>query len=281
MYSDISFMQKVYDAKKGGIMYKIVFCDIDGTLLNSKIVVTPKTRECVLALNEKGKRFVIASGRSPSGIYPIMQKNGFCFPMVTCSGALILDENRKTVYENGIDISTVRRLIDYIESERMKTTWCIYTGDDWYVKDKSDPKVIREEEIIESYAFEGTVDSIGAATVHKLLCICDPGGSAEVEEKISAAFPEVNAVRSSDILVEIMNRGVNKAESVKLYCDHLGISPEEAIAIGDNYNDIEMLEAVGLGVVMGNAPEEIKRRFSFITDDFDHDGVAVALERLI
>ena len=261
-------------------MYKIVFCDIDGTLLNSKLVVTPKTRESVLSLRGRGVKFVIASGRSPSGIYPIMQKNGFRFPMVTCSGALILDENRKTVYENGIDISTVRRLIGFIESERLSATWCIYTGDDWYVKDKSDPKVIREERIIESYAFEGSVDSVGGATVHKLLCICDPGGSAEVERRISASFPEVNAVRSSDILVEIMNRGVNKAESVKLFCSHLGIAPEEAIAIGDNYNDIEMLKAVGLGVVMGNAPEEIKRRFSFITDDFDHDGVASALKKL-
>lgn len=261
-------------------MYKIVFCDIDGTLLNSKLVVTPKTRESVLSLREKGVRFVIASGRSPSGIYPIMDKNGFCFPMITCSGALVLDEDRKAVYENGIDISTVRRLINFIESEHLDTTWCVYTGDDWFVKDKSDPRVIREEQIIESYALEGTTDDVGDATVHKMLCICGPGGSAEVEKKISESFPEVNAVRSSDILVEIMNRGVNKAESVKLYCAYLGIDPSDAVAVGDNYNDIEMLEAVGLGVVMGNAPDEIKNRFSFITDDFDHDGVASAIERL-
>ena len=85
-------------------------------------------------------------------------------------------------------------------------------------------------------------------------------------------FPEVNVVKSSDILLEIMKKDVNKAESVKRYCEYLSIDIHDAVAFGDNYNDLEMLEQVGLGVLMGNAPEELKNRFKHITEENDHDG---------
>ena len=87
-------------------------------------------------------------------------------------------------------------------------------------------------------------------------------------------------VKSSDILLEIMAKGISKAEAVKRFCAHLGISPDETIAFGDNFNDVEMLEAVGRSYVMGNAPEEILDRFPYHTADNDHDGIADVLEQI-
>ena len=101
----------------------------------------------------------------------------------------------------------------------------------------------------------------------------------QAKEEVKNAFPEVEVVKSSDILLEIMAKGISKAEAVKHFCEHLGISPEDTIAFGDNFNDAEMLEAVGRGYVMGNAPEEILNRFPYHTADNDHDGIADILEQ--
>ena len=94
------------------------------------------------------------------------------------------------------------------------------------------------------------------------------------------AFPEVAVVKSSDILLEIMALGISKADAVNRFCEQLGISAQEAIAFGDNFNDVEMLDAVGRGYVMGNAPQEILDGHLHHTADNDHDGIADALEEI-
>lgn len=262
-------------------MYKAVFSDIDGTLLNSNHVVTALTKDKILSLRQQNIPFVIVSARSPSGIYPIMRKNGFHCPIIAYSGALILDEDGNMIYQNGMEPEQAGKIIDFIEDAKFALTWNLFSMDDWIVKDKTDPKVIREETIVEACSREGFVGSIpDGEKVHKILCICEADKILEIEEKIKAEFPDFNVVKSSDILLEIMPKGVNKAESVKYLCDYWKIALEDVIAFGDNYNDLEMLEAVGCGVVMGNAPEDIQVRFQHITRDNDHDGIAYMLENL-
>ena len=134
---------------------------------------------------------------------------------------------------------------------------------------------------MEAQSREGSVKDLAPGRgVNKFLCICAPGTILGIEEDVKNAFPEVAVVKSSDILLEIMAKGISKAEAVKRFCAHLGISPEETIAFGDNFNDVEMLEAVGRSYVMGNAPEEILARFHHHTADNDHDGIADVLEQI-
>ena len=94
------------------------------------------------------------------------------------------------------------------------------------------------------------------------------------------AFPGYSIVRSADTLLEVMAGGVTKAWGVRQACAHYGIPLEEAAAFGDNYNDMEMLQAVGQGFLMGNAPKELLERFPHHTADNAHDGVGQALRQL-
>lgn len=87
-------------------------------------------------------------------------------------------------------------------------------------------------------------------------------------------------MKSSDILLEIMENGVTKESAVRRLCRMWDIPMPEAAAFGDNYNDAEMLEAVGYGVLMGNAPEELKERIPVHTESNDHDGIYHALMRM-
>ena len=260
---------------------RAVFSDVDGTLLNSSHRVTPRTGEWIHRILEQDIPFVIVSARSPSGIYPIMKRNDLCCPLISYSGALIMDSGRNILYSREIERGKAAEIEAFFVQKEYDMSWCIYSGDDWLSRDRSDPRIAGEESIVEAQSREGSVkDLADGAGVNKFLCICAPGTIYEIEREVKEAFPEVAVVKSSDILLEIMAPGISKADAVHRFCEHMGISPREAVAFGDNFNDVEMLDAVGRGYVMGNAPQEILAGHPYHTADNDHDGIARALEEI-
>lgn len=90
---------------------KIVFSDVDGTLLSSGHRVTPKTRQAIGRLRQRDIPFVIVSARSPAGIEPIVRENGLCGPIVAFSGALLLDEERNVLFGSGMDRDTAAQVV--------------------------------------------------------------------------------------------------------------------------------------------------------------------------
>ena len=135
---------------------------------------------------------------------------------------------------------------------------------------------------MKTLAQEGLVRNLpGGRMVDKVLCMCLPERSAEVECSLKRRFPSLSISRSSDILVEVNAAGVSKAVALRAFCDAKGIRVEDTLAFGDNYNDLEMLRAAGLGVAMGNAPDDIRDIAGFVTSDNDHDGIACALRTLM
>ena len=263
-------------------MYKAVFSDIDGTLLNNAHRITPKTQQAILRLQEKNIPFVLVSARSPTAIEPIRQRYGFSGPLIAFSGALILDAAGETIHSQGFDLRQARAVIEFAESRRFDMAWCLYSAGDWLVRSRLDPKVRFEEDIVEIQATDLPYGVWpGEQPYYKIMGICNPKVSADIEKHMQAAFPHLRVVRSSDMMLEIMPGGIGKGQAVHALCRHLGVDPKDAIALGDNYNDLDMLRAVGCPVVMGNAPESIRREFPFVTDDNEHDGVAGALEKLV
>ena len=130
--------------------YKIVFCDVDGTLLNKEHRLLDSTLKSIKALQEKNLPFVIVTARGPSGIYPIFKRYKFVCPMVCFSGGLIIDYNGQVLYSNGFTKGTAKKLINFIEKENLDCTWNIYSMDNWIVKDRADERVAREESIVRS-----------------------------------------------------------------------------------------------------------------------------------
>ena len=104
--------------------------------------------------------------------------------------------------------------------------------------------------------------------------------SSKIEAVLQEKFPQLNIVRSSDILIEIMNKDVSKANGIEVLLHHLNMTPAQAIAFGDNYNDLTMLNFVGRGVVMQNAPEEIRKEAKYITKSNNEDGIYEYLQQI-
>lgn len=260
------------------MQYKIVFSDVDGTLLDSKHKVLPGTMAAIRALQRQGIPFVIISARSPSGIYPILEENQFNCPVIAYSGALILDENRKVLGSVAMSQATASEVLSYIEERRLDCSWNIYSMDTWIAKDKKDPRVMQEAEIVRASVVEGTMELLRKdQEVHKLLCMCNPKHIVSIERQLKEAFPGLSIAKSSDVLLEIMPGGVTKRSAMTRLCELWKIPLESTVAFGDNYNDVEMLETAGLAFLMGNAPEELKGRFSNVTGSNDQEGIWRAL----
>lgn len=276
------FTERISDMKpSSSFKPQAVFSDIDGTLLTSEHVISPLTSSAIHTLTDQGVLFTISSARSPSGIRPIIEKNNFHCCTIAFSGALILDEDQNILYEKGITISDASKIIDVIEKKCPHVTWNVFTAEDWIVKDRTDPHVIHEETVVETISMEGSLHSLSdTVMIDKILCMCDPEYMSSSETLLRKYFPKLSITRSSDSLLEIMAGGINKAKAVKYLCDLRKIPLSSTIAFGDNYNDLEMLEAVGYGVLMGNAPSELQKHFSFVTKSNDQDGIFQAFKEL-
>lgn len=257
-----------------------VFSDIDGTLLDPTSQVTPRTRRAVAEVQEAGVPFVIVTARGISGTYPLLEQQGIACTVVAYSGGVILDEARNVIHHHGLTRAQAQEVVDFVEAEGLDMTWSAYSFEDWVAPDKGDERLRAEERIVMAEAREGSVSSIERDEVQKILCLCSRGATAGVESRLRERFPELSVAISSETLVEVMPAGTTKAGAVRTLCGLWGIDPADAVAFGDNYNDVPMLEAVGRGYLMGNAPAELLGRMPLHAPDNAHDGVARTLEDL-
>ncbi len=258
--------------------YKIVFSDIDGTLLSSGRQILPGTLSAIEELRKKGIPFVPISARSPSGIYSVEREFGLSCPIIAYSGALMLDENGKTVFSKGFSRETARRIVDFLENSGLDCVWSVFSGDTWITKDRKEPRIAAEEKSVKTEAVEGTVDLLDAAAViGKVLCICAPDELAETERRLKNEFPELSILRSTFPMLEIMENGVTKGSAVRTLCELKNIPISETVAFGDNYNDFDMLNTVGLPFLMGNAPEDLKKLVPNVTSDNNSEGILKGL----
>ena len=256
--------------------YKIVFSDIDGTVLTSSHHVLPSTTFAVKELLQKSIPFVLVSARMPQAIKTVTDEMNVTIPMISYGGALVLDDRQNILHDRRISAQDTAAVI-----KEIKLFWQdnavinYYAEDDWFVEDTDNKAVVREENITRVKAQQADFAQLLADGVlpNKLLCMTSPPICEMMEKMLGEMFPQLKIMRSSPILLEIMDKTVSKAEGIKIMLNHFGLKPQQAISFGDNYNDVDMLDFTGLGVVMGNAPEDVKKTADVVTDDNNHDGI--------
>lgn len=260
---------------------RMVFSDIDGTLLNSEHQMTERTSSAIRRLHRHGIPFVFISARSREGIYPILQEHNLTCPVVACNGAMILDENGSVLHTTVMPWSVVREVLYELENGRFDAAWNLYTTEGWFVRSRFDSRIQEEERIVKASSQEVCVDKLPDSTqALKILCLVDLRQMEALMNELKERFPMLNVVPSCDYQLEIMDLSINKAEGLRIFCALNGIPVSDVLAFGDNYNDREMLECVGLGILMGNAPVDLKRAGFMLTSDNNHDGLASAIEAL-
>ena len=259
--------------------FKIIFSDIDGTFLTDNHEVTEKTEVAVKSLLAQGKKFVLVSARMPDAIYPIAKKIGVKIPVISYSGGLVLTEDEKILHDKKISCDATKNIL--LELKNYKNISVnYYSGRNWFAE-KIDERIEREMKITEAKAELANFSELIEKNIfpNKILIMTEPEICKKIEVELGKKFSDLNVVRSSKILLEIMDKKVSKAVGIEILLRHYDLKIENSIAFGDNYNDIEMLKFVGCGVAMKNSPQEVKNFADDITDSNEEDGIYNYLRR--
>ena len=265
---------------------KLLALDIDGTLITKEHVLTEGVRSALLrAQRDYDTRIILASGRPTPALgalaeaLQIADYGGYLMPF---NGGKILEAGSKRLLSAQLlDTDLIPQLYRLVQEHGANIL--TYTEEHILTEREDDPYA-EKEVVITGMPLKRVPSFVEAATESLPKCLAV--GPLEKLIPLEAAVKEqlgtrVGAFRSSDYFLELVPRGVNKGSALARLLDVLGMTPQDLIAIGDNYNDLEMIELAGTGVAMGNAPEDIQRRADFVTRSNAEDGVAYALEQLL
>lgn len=264
--------------------YKIIFSDIDGTLLNKERELSPLTISVFQQL-QKEVPVVLISSRMPEAMRHLQHELHIAHqPLISYNGGLILVDD-EIISSTEIPIEIIRKLHEF--NVNMSCHLSLYHNDEWYVpahdywakreesNTKVTPKLLSTEEVLEKWKREEK----GA---HKIMCMGEPYHIDDIVAFLADHFGEqLHLYRSKDTYLEIANKEVSKLTGINILLkDHFHLELEDAIAFGDNFNDYEMLKAVGMGIAVGNAKPEILEIAKEITLHGKEDGVAKSLQKL-
>ncbi len=263
--------------------YKIIFFDLDGTLLNSESKVSQKNINAIKKLIQSGYHAVPASGRADIAMTEIAKELGLYesggYILSYNGGKIVKLPEEEVVFTKTIDNKTAQKAYDRAISLGLAPLIVDKVG---IIASNVNSKTVQHEQKITGLPlkeFDGNFDNLDIP-INKILATGE-------EEKVLAAEKimreelgeEISAFRSQPIFLELMPKNINKSVGMLELLKVLDIKPEEAIACGDGENDIEMLQMAGLGLAMENAEQAIKDIANGVIPSNEEDGVAYAIEK--
>lgn len=263
--------------------YKLLVLDLDGTLTNKKKEITEHTRQTLIRAQEKGLKIVLASGRPTYGIAPLAEKlelqkyEGY---ILSYNGGEIIDwKTGELMYKNLLD----HNVLPYLYRCARQNDFAIVTYDGEYVltEHPEDEYVLKEAllNVMKIKKVDNFLDAI-KHPIAKCLIVGEPTRLAVLEKEMYEHLKECMGVfRSEPYFLELVPKGIDKAQSLSVLLKEIGMTSGEMIAIGDGFNDLSMIKYAGLGIAMENAQDIVKENADFITLSNEEDGVAYAVEK--
>ncbi|EMC47793.1 hypothetical protein SMU103_07505 [Streptococcus mutans SA38] len=264
---------------------KLILSDIDGTILDNNHQVDAHLRDTITELKKESIPFVLASARSPHGMFPIAQElNLGANPIACYNGALIVEGNKEhyqTLIEHGLSKADVKKIVALIKKQFPHISINFYSGGDWIVEEidqwvQIEADITKESPDIRNFDTLLTDDAI---PIHKLLLIANAQAIQEFFTYLKRVnFEDASFYFSKDNYLEVTSQSVSKENALLEIAKYYDISLSQTMAIGDNYNDIPMLKLAGLGVAMANAPQAVKNEADIETVSNNDNGVSKVIE---
>lgn len=256
------------------MVYKLMAVDIDGTLLNSRDIITEETKKAVRLGVENGLIFTISSGRSVQGVKKIVEELDVNIPLILYNGAMaMLGKSKEVLYRQNMSPEDTRTVVEL--GLKYGTTVIVWSDNTLYVNKLND-RVEKYSELNQAEPVLITdMDETVRKGATKVLWYDEVETINRYEKEVGKFLSDsINYHTSKPIFLEFVDKRATKALAMEKIGEHYGIKREEMIAVGDGFNDLSMIEYAGLGVAMGNAPDAIKEKADFITLSNDEDGVA-------
>lgn len=263
--------------------YQLLVLDLDGTLTNSKKEISPRNLQTLLRLQQHGVRLVLASGRPTYGIAPLadllrLQEYGG-FVLSYNGGEIIRWSDGQLMYKNLLPDEVIPLL--HQTARRYGLPILTYEGRD-ILTELPDDEYVQREAFLNKMNVRPVVDFVQETPrpLPKCLIVGHPDTLVRAESKLSLMLQgRISVYRSEPYFLELVPQGIDKARSLSVLLDELGLTARQMVCMGDGYNDLSMIELAGLGIAMGNAQPPVRQAADHVTLSNDEDGVAVAVER--
>lgn len=270
--------------------YKMLVTDMDYTLLNKEKKVSERNKKALKAAMDKGVHVIVATGRIYTSALYYAKLLGISTPIIASNGAIIREEStNKTFYQailSDIAIKEMTRLTrekglfchlfsrDTIYTERLINISVNYTEWNKYLAEEDQVKIKLLNSLEDISEYERN-------EIFKAVVVDSDKSKLQYLREEILKTSVVTVSQSLKDNIEVMSKEVSKGNAVARLAELYSIPREEIITIGDNENDISMIEYAGLGVAVGNAEQCLKERADYITEDYMEDGVAKVIEKYI
>ena len=264
----------------------LVAVDMDGTLLHNDKSISDYTINVLRKIVEKGILLVPASGRPLNGMKAAVLNNVKGIKYAICSnGAMLMDvQKEKSISETGIPTEKALEALTYLEqfpvAVYVHTDRGTFRAEGW-----------EKTGLSEKYPYirfsEGNVKNLREFLRTSRVNVMKMGAyilTDELAQKLlekGSPIPGIAFLRSGDGIIELNSTNASKGNALCILCEKLGIQLENVLAIGDNENDISMLQAAGISAAMRNAEDDVKQAAKFVAGNNEEDGAAHFLEEWV
>lgn len=272
---------------------RMLAVDIDGTLLSSQFHISPVDIDALRRARESGVEVLLVTGRRHTFALPMAQQLGFDLWLISSNGAVTRSLSGESFHRDLLPLATCRQLCGAMREFRgnmvitfdkeSKGALVLERMDEltisiqrWLEKNM---QYIEFVVPIEDALVDDPVQAMFCGPIERMreaLSCLDASGLGDSITIVRTEYP----LRDLSI-VDVLNRDCSKGRAVERWARHRGITREQVMAIGDNYNDVEMLAFAGVPFIMGNACEELKSRGWAVTRSNDENGVAAAVEQVL
>jgi len=267
---------------------KLLVLDIDGTIAGLSNQVRQPVIEAIAKVKRQGIPVAVATGRMFCSALRFYEAIGAQFPLICYNGALIQDPKNHKVHQHlPLSLALASQILDFLDRPNYRHTITIhfYIDDCLYVRDMGeDTRKYLERTSAPVQVVEDLRDLLKVEPT-KILALSE---NLELIEKLSADLSatftqdQLHFTKSTPTFFEITHPLANKGLAVQYLTETLlGLKPENVMAIGDNFNDLEMLKYAGMGIAMGNAPPPVQRIADWIAPSIEEDGVVTALAEFL
>ena len=267
---------------------KLLVLDIDGTIAGQSNTLSHPVKEVIAAVQAKGIKVAIATGRMYCSALRFHQEIGSTLPLVAYQGAWIQDPNTQEIHRHlSVSREIALQLLEYFEQPDLRSLLSVH----FYINDQLYVREITKE--TESYQQRCGVNAIPVGDLRqlldheptKILALCD---DASLIQQLLTNLrhrykpTELYMTTSVATFLEAANTHVNKGNAVRYLAEEmLGLESHNVMTIGDNFNDVEMLSYAGISVAMGDAPDQVQAIADWVAPGVELDGAAIAMEKFL